>query len=141
MTQSSEHSSDSVREHLEIHPHPVTLPEERAAMTLPLQTLTSLPEGAGYHTRQGRTSLRLTRRGDSLALEAQTDSTTVSPTIEVLHSIQHKATANTSTTTAETQAGLSSAPLWLYLPISITLLVIIVLSWHKIQRYLRPKTR
>ena len=141
-TQTSAHSSDSVRERLEITPHPVTLPEERAEMTLLMQTLTTLPDGAGYHTRQGRTSLHIKRRGDSISINAHTDSFTVMPTLTTHQRVEHKTSVATTKQETETKGGIPSA-LANNLPllISIIIVIIILISWHKIQSYLSRTKR
>ena len=108
---------------------PVTLPETKATLHLPLQSLLSLPEGSGYHTRHGKTRLSLTRRGDSLEAVATTDSQTVLPTLEekvVRHTT--KAVADT-TTRKETKTGLADTLPWTVILILILIASIIV--WQR----------
>lgn len=108
---------------------PVTLPETKATLHLPLQSLLSLPEGSGYHTHQGKTRLSLTRRGDSLEAVATTDSQTVLPRLEekvVRHTT--KAVADI-TTQKETKTGLADTLPWTVILILILIASIIV--WQR----------
>lgn len=120
------HRLDSVSERVEIRQAPVTLPETKATLHLPLSTLLDLPEGAGYHARQGKTSLRLTRRGDSLEAVATTDSQTVLPTIEERVSRHATKASSDITTKKETKTGLASLPPWWIL---LALVIILIILW------------
>ena len=102
------------------------LPETKATLHLPLSTLLDLPEGAGYHARQGKTSLRLTRRGDSLEAVATTDSQTVLPTIEERVSRHATKASSDITTNEETKTGLASLPPWWIL---LALVIILIILW------------
>lgn len=109
---------------------PVTLPETKATLHLPLQSLLSLPEGSGYHTQQGKTRLSLTRRGDSLEAVATTDSQTVLPTLEdkvVRHTT--KAVADT-TTRKETKTGLADTLPWTVILI-LVLIIASIIVWQR----------
>ena len=115
---------DSISERVEVLQTPVILPETKATLSLPLSTLLDLPEGAGFHSRQGKTHIALTRRGDSLLAEATTDSLTVLPRLthrEQRHAA-HSAKTSEVATTATT--GLHFAP-W-SLATALTLIIIII---------------
>lgn len=120
------HRLDSVSERVEIRQTPVTLPETKATLHLPLSTLLELPEGAGYHARQGKTSLRLTRRGDSLEAVATTDSQTVLPTIEERVSRHATKASSDITTKQETKTGLASLPPW-WILLALVIIPLIIL--------------
>ena len=126
---SQSHRLDSVSERVEIRQIPVTLPETKATLHLPLQSLLSLPEGSGYHTKQGKTRLTLTRRGDSLEAVATTDSQTVLPTLEE-KAVRHTTKAVTDKTTRkETKTGLADTLPWTVILILILIANIIV--WQR----------
>ena len=124
------HRLDSVSERVEIRPTPVALPETKATLHLPLSTLLDLPEGAGYHSRQGVTRIALTRRGDSLEATATTDSQTVLPSIEE-RVAKHITQATTTTLTkSDVKAGLADTLPWTLIAILITTASIIIL-WQR----------
>ena len=50
------------------------VPAERVAVEVPLAALDSLPEGARFGARDGRTEVVAMRRGDKLVVEARSDS-------------------------------------------------------------------
>ena len=115
---------DSISERIEVLPTPVTLPETKATLRLPLSHLLDLPEGAGFHARRDKTHLTLTRRGDSLEATATTDSLTVLPRLthrEQRHTA-HSAKTSEVATTATT--GFPFAP-W-SLATALTLIIIII---------------
>lgn len=52
----------------------VPVPTNRVAIPLSAESLRNLPEGAGYHKKNGRASLDLRKRGDTIFIEASCDS-------------------------------------------------------------------
>ena len=52
----------------------VPIPEERAELPVSLADLHRLPEGAGFHTRNGRASAAVSREGDTIRIYATCDS-------------------------------------------------------------------
>lgn len=100
----------------------MTLPETKATLSLPLSTLLDLPEGAGFHTRRGKTHLTLTRRGDSLEATATTDSLTVLPR---LTQREQRHTAHSAKTSTTATTGFPFAP-W-QLATALTLIIILTL--------------
>lgn len=117
---------DSISERIEVLPTPVTLPETKATLRLPLSHLLDLPEGAGFHARRDKTHLTLTRRGDSLEATATTDSLTVLPRLihrEHQHTV-HSAKTSEAATTATT--GFPFAPP--QLATALVLIIILIIS-------------
>lgn len=51
-----------------------SVPGGRAVVAVPLAALDSLPEGAGFGAREGRTAVAVRRLGDELVVEARSDS-------------------------------------------------------------------
>lgn len=51
-----------------------TVPEQEANLTIPLQNLLNLPDGAGYTKKDGRASVDLRRSGDHLVATGHCDS-------------------------------------------------------------------
>lgn len=96
---------DSISERIEVLPTPVTL-----------------PEGAGFHARRGKTHLTLTRRGDSLEATATTDSLTVLPR---LTQREQRHTAHSAKTSTTATTGFPFAP-W-QLATALTLIIILTL--------------
>ena len=123
------HRLDSVSERVEILQTPVALPETKATLRLPLSTLLDLPEGAGYHSRQGVTRIALTRRGDSLEATATTDSQTVLPSIEERAAKHITQATTTALTKSEAKAGLSDTLPWTLIAILIPIASIIL--WQR----------
>ena len=126
---SQSHRIDSVSERVEIRPTPVALPETKATLRLPLSTLLDLPEGAGYHSRQGVTRIALTRRGDSLEATATTDSQTVLPSIEERAAKHITQATTTALTKSDVKAGLADTLPWTIIAILITIASIIL--WQR----------
>lgn len=123
---SQSHRLDSISERIEVLPTPVTLPETKATLSLPLSHLLDLPEGAGFHARRGKTHLTLTRRGDSLEATATTDSLTVLPLLTQREQ-QHTAhSAKISEVATSATTGFPFAP-W-QLATALTLIIIIILT-------------
>ncbi|MCR5714397.1 MAG: hypothetical protein K6F98_05660 [Bacteroidales bacterium] len=50
------------------------VPEAHAGVTLPVQALAALPDGAGYHAREGRATVRVERRDSLVYVTAGCDS-------------------------------------------------------------------
>ena len=126
---SQSHRLDSVSERVEIRPTPVALPETKATLRLPLSTLLDLPEGAGYHSRQGVTRIALTRRGDSLEATATTDSQTVLPSIEERAAKHITQATTTALTQSDVKAGLADTLPWTLIAILIPIASIIL--WQR----------
>ena len=129
-SQTSQSHRLDVSERVEIRPTPVALPETKATLRLPLSTLLDLPEGAGYHSRQGVTRIALTRRGDSLEATATTDSQTVLPSIEERAAKHITQATTTAITKSDVKAGLADTLPWTLIAILITTASIIIL-WQR----------
>ena len=133
-SQTSVSSSDSLTERIEVRQHPVTLPAETTSLKLPMPTLQTLPEGAGYYVRKGRLTLTATRRGDSLELAATTDSTQVLLTEETRRSLRHKTLRQERHEHKDVRAGLTAA---LTRPLTLIIIALLITTaialWHKIK--------
>jgi hypothetical protein len=140
-SQTSVSSSDSVRERVEIHQQPVTIPQETATLPqLSISTLRDLPEGAGYHVKKGRLTLGVSKRDGKLDITAEADSVTALVPLKVLRSIEHKTLQTETTKKADVHTGLLATltrPLSLLIIVLLTLTAIIL--WHKIFRPLKSR--
>lgn len=122
---------DSISERVEVLPTPVTLPETKATLSLPLSTLLDLPEGAGFHARRGKTHLSLTRRGDSLEATATTDSLTVLPRLTQREQRHTAHSAKTSEAATSATTGFPFAPWQLATALTLLLIILTLLLWPR----------
>ena len=122
---------DSISERVEVLPTPVTLPETKATLSLPLSHLLDLPEGAGFHARRGKTHLTLTRRGDSLEATATTDSLTVLPRLTHREQRHTAHSAKTSEVATSATTGFPFAPWQLATAITPIIIILTLLLWPR----------
>lgn len=82
------------------------VPAERVVVEVPLAALDSLPEGARFGARDGRTEVVAMRRGDRLVVEARSDSM-ARAVVRTAHSEELRHSDSTVARTAENRAGSS----------------------------------
>ena len=99
-----------------------------------MPTLQTLPEGTGYYIRKGRLALTATRRGDSLELDATTDSTQVLLTEETRRSLRHKTLRQERNEHKDVRTGLMAA---LTRPLTLIIIALLITTaialWHRIK--------
>lgn len=101
------------------------------SLTIPMVAIQSLPDGAAFTKKTGRTRLSLTRKGDAVVAEAETDS--IGREVSryerrARDSLQHRTTNAINKTTQKEKPPNGSRRAWVLIGIVITIGIIIVLK-------------
>lgn len=114
-TASDSSSTDSLALHLSqgvrVSSQTAPVSTDAASVTLPLQDLTQLPEGASYTGRQGTARVTATRKGDSLVVEGESLNTGASSlTLETTQTGGSTGLSQSHSQAAHSQGGSSDEP-------------------------------